>query len=159
MKDSVLRQIADLQNLSYEELKERWEMLYGGTPPAYNKTFILKRLAYRIQELAYGGLSENAKVMMREVLDANGFNEKACDDGRRRRERKQKEGMPVAGTRLTREWNGRRCEVIVVPGGFEFEGRPYKSLSAITKAITGTHWNGPAFFGLRNNRAKGSKVG
>lgn len=159
MKDSVLRQIADLQNLSYDQLKERWEMLCGGTPPAYNRTFIIKRLAYRIQELAYGGLSEGAKVMMRDVLDANGFNEKACDGGGRRRERKQKEGMPVAGTRLTREWNGRRCEVIVVPGGFEFEGRPYKSLSAITKAITGTHWNGPAFFGLRNNGAKGNKVG
>ncbi|MCE5314049.1 MAG: DUF2924 domain-containing protein [Armatimonadota bacterium] len=159
MKDSVLKQIADLQSLSYNELKERWAVLYGDAPPAYNRTFIIKRLAYRIQELAYGGLSKNAKAMMRDVLDANGFNEKASDGGKRRRERKQKEGMPVAGTRLTREWNGKRCEVIVVSDGFEFEGRPYKSLSAITRAITGTNWNGPAFFGLRNNKVKGSKVG
>jgi len=57
----------------------------------------------------------------------------------------------VADTRLVREWNGNRYEVTVVHGGFEFQGRRYRSLSAITKAITGTHWNGPGFFGLRKN--------
>jgi hypothetical protein len=63
----------------------------------------------------------------------------------------------LAGTRLVREWNGRRYEVTVVPGGFVFEGRRYRSLTAITKAITGTHWNGRAFFGLRNNGRKEQK--
>jgi len=56
--DSVIKQIADMRNLSYEELKERWAILYGGAPPAYNKTFIINRLTYRIQELAFGGLSK-----------------------------------------------------------------------------------------------------
>lgn len=156
MKDSVLRQVADLQNLSHEELKERWAMLYGGTPPAYNRTFIIKRLAHRIQELAHGGLSEKVRVRMREILDAHGFDENACDRTVRQtqRERMRRQEMPVSGTRLVREWNGRRHEVIVVPGGFEYEGRNYRSLTAITKVITGTHWNGRAFFGFRNDTAK-----
>ena len=63
----------------------------------------------------------------------------------------KKKGMPVVGTRLIREWNGGRYEVIVVRDGFEFEGQKFRSLTAITKVITGTHWNGPAFFGLRQN--------
>lgn len=156
MKDSVLRQIADLQNLSYEELKERWAALYGGTPPAYNKTFIIKRLAYRIQELAYGGLPESAQIKMREILDVYGFDENGCDCTKRhtQREIRRRQQMPVTGTRLVREWNGRRYEVIVVLGGFEYEGRKYRSLTAITKAITGTHWNGRAFFGFKNKIAK-----
>ena len=156
MKDSVLRQISELQRLSYEELKERWAVLYGGTPPAYNRTFIIKRLAYRIQELAHGGLSENVHAKMREILDAHGFDENACDRTTRQtqREKRRRQEMPVSGTRLVRDWNGRRYEVVVVPGGFEYEGKKYRSLTAITKAITGTHWNGRAFFGFRNDRSK-----
>lgn len=159
MKDSLLRQIADLQHMSYEELKERWAMLYGGTPPAYNRTFIIKRLAYRLQELAYGGLSEQAQTKMRDVLQTYGFDQNGCDLNKRQtqREKRRRAEMPVAGTRLVRNWNGRRYEVIVVPGGFEYEGKKYRSLTAVTKAITGTHWNGKAFFGFRNE-TKGAKV-
>ncbi len=156
MKDSVLRQIADLQNLSYDELKGRWAMLYGGPPPAYNRTFIIKRLAHRIQELAYGSLSEATQAKMREVLDTYGFDENGCDRTTRQTQRKKRrrQDMPVSGTRLVRNWNGRRYEVIVVLGGFEYEGKKYRSLTAVTKAITGTHWNGRAFFGFRNDTAK-----
>ena len=59
MSDSVLRQVADLQNLTYEQLKELWRTLNGGQPPAYNRKYIISRLAYRIQEIAYGGLSDD----------------------------------------------------------------------------------------------------
>lgn len=154
MADSVLKQIAHLQNLSHDELKERWAVLYGGEPPAYNRQFIIKRLAYRIQELAYGGLPEHAKAMMRDVLAANGFDENACPIGGKRTKRPSDENAPVVGTRLIRDWNGRRYEVIVVPGGFEFEGRRYRSLTAVTRAITGTHWNGRAFWGLRKTEVR-----
>jgi hypothetical protein len=58
----------------------------------------------------------------------------------------------MIGTRLVRDWNGQRYDVLVTHDGFEFEGRPYKSLTAIAKAITGTHWNGPHFFGLRRKQ-------
>jgi hypothetical protein len=67
--------------------------------------------------------------------------------------------MPVVGTRLIRDWNDRRYEVTVTYGGFEFEGRRYRSLSAIAKVITGTHWNGRAFFGLKQQNDKKAKVG
>ena len=147
-RKSVLRQIAQLQEMNHDQLKERWSILYGVEPPCYNRPFLIKRLAYRIQELAYGGLSQSAKERMKEVLEENGFNEMG---GAPKTHAKLKKGMPIIGTRLVREWNEGRYEATVVKGGFEFEGRIYRSLTAITKAITGTHWNGPAFFGLRQN--------
>ena len=58
MSDSVLRQVADLKNLTHDELKDLWKTLNGGEPPAYNRKYIVSRLAYRIQEIAYGGLSD-----------------------------------------------------------------------------------------------------
>jgi hypothetical protein len=145
MKQSVLKQVAELPDLDSEQLKERWRALFGSEPPAYNKSYLVKRLAYRIQELAYGGLSEAALAQLREALDQDDTDGNATRMQRRRR----KPGMPVVGTRLVREWQGNRYEVTVVSGGFEFEGRKYRSLTAVTKAITGTHWNGPGFFGLR----------
>jgi len=145
MKQSVLKQVAELPNLDSGQLKERWRTLYGSEPPAYNKSYLVKRLAYRIQELAYGGLSQAAQAQLRDALDGDDADGMTSRMHRRRR----KDGMPVTGTRLVREWQGNRYEVTVVHGGFEFEGRKYRSLTAITKAITGTHWNGPGFFGLR----------
>lgn len=152
--DSVLKQIADLDNLSYEELCALWRTLYGKEPAASNRPYLIKRLAYRIQELAYGGLSERARNMMNDILDLHGLNENGGNQAGRRTEKKRKAGMPVVGTRLVREWNGMTYEVIVVHGGFEYEGCRYRSLTAITKVITGTHWNGRAFFGLRKTHEK-----
>jgi len=144
----ILKQIAQLPNLSFDELKERWRALYGAEPPAYNKPFLIKRLAYRIQEIAHGGLSENAKARLNEIATENRMDNLASLN----RTKPRKKGMPVIGTRLIREWNGDRYEATVVHNGFEFQGRTYRSLTAITKAITGTHWNGPAFFGLRRGK-------
>jgi len=152
--DSVLKQIADLDGLSHEELSQLWRTLYGKEPMAFNRPYLIKRLAYRIQEIAYGGLSERAHKTMDDVLDSRGFDENGVSLDGRRTERKRKAGVPVAGTRLVREWNGRTYEVTVAYGGFEYEGRRYKSLTAIATAITGTHWNGRAFFGLKESHRK-----
>lgn len=150
MNDSVQKQIAELQDLTYEELKERWAVLCGGVPPAFNRTFITKRLAYRIQELAYGGLPEVTRERMRQILLANGFNEVGCrSEGKHTTVDQSGANLPVLGTKLSREWNGTRYEATVVHGGFEYEGKRYRSLTAVTKAITGTHWNGRAFFGIK----------
>ena len=157
MSDSVLRQVADLQNLTYEQLKELWRTLNGGQPPAYNRKYIVSRLAYRIQEIAYGGLSDDSREQMRRILTDGGFNENGCDSSVRRKERatRQKRDMPVTGTRFVRDWNGRHYEVIAIPNGFDYEGRTYRSLTAVAKAITGTHWNGRIFFGLeKRGKAK-----
>ena len=90
------------------------------------------------------------------LLEQAGYDEK----GALRHSRKPasfRKDVPMVGTRLVREWDGERYEVTVVQGGFEFAGRRYRSLTAIAKAITGTHWNGPAFFGLRSMRKEGGR--
>jgi len=157
MSDSVLRQVADLKNLTHDELKDLWKTLNGGEPPAYNRKYIVSRLAYRIQEIAYGGLSDDSREQMRRILTDGGFNENGCDSSVRRKERatRQKRDMPVTGTRFVRDWNGCHYEVIAIPNGFDYEGRTYRSLTAVAKAITGTHWNGRIFFGLeKRGKAK-----
>lgn len=148
MSSSILKQIADLGRLSAQDLQDRWRELYGSEPPGYNRTFLTKRLAYRLQELAHGGLSDTTRSQMAAVLRGAGLSEDGAVPGNGRQGKRDRD-LPLTGTRLVREWNGRRYEVTVVAGGFEFEGRRYRSLTAITKAITGTHWNGRAFFGLR----------
>jgi hypothetical protein len=75
--------------------------------------------------------------------------------GTRANRRKPKVTHPTPGTRLVREWNGQRHEVTAVEGGFEYNGRKHRSLSAIAKAITGAHWSGPQFFGLRTPKEAG----
>jgi hypothetical protein len=148
MSDSTLRQVAQLSKLSFPELQERWRSLFGSEPPAYHRRFLVKRLAYRIQELAYGGLSEATRSQMADILQDAGLDEQASIPGRGRTQKRPND-LPLAGTRLVRIWNGDRHEVTTIQGGFEYQGRRYRSLSAIAKAITGTHWNGRAFFGLR----------
>jgi hypothetical protein len=145
MSDSVLRQLADLAAMPIAALRDRWRTLYGTEPPAtYKRAYLIRRLSYRVQELAYGGLSEDARDQLRQIAAADDFGVKAR---RARRLRRHREG-PVAGTRLIRDWNGRRYEVTATRDGFEFEGRRFRTLSAIAKAITGAHHSGPRFFGL-----------
>jgi hypothetical protein len=86
---------------------------------------------------------------MDEILDEAGYDELGALRKDRRHPRRSPTA-PVTGTRLIREWDGERHEVITLKIGFEYQGRQYKSLSAIAREITGTRWNGPAFFGLRN---------
>ncbi len=147
MTETVLKQIAQIQKLSVEGLREKWMVLFGTEAPAYSRPFLVKRLAYRIQELACGGMSLQTRERIQKIAEDNGLDEAAALP----QDQPKKKGVPVAGTRLIREWNGQRYEVTVQRDGFEFGGKKYRSLSAITKVITGTHWNGPSFFGLRRN--------
>jgi len=156
-KPSILNQLAELDGLTSEELKERWRALFGTEPPAYNRPFVIKRLAHRIQELAYGGLSETTRRRMDEILDEAGYDENGAVQ-KDRRHPKKSPTAPVKGTRLIREWNGERHEVITLRVGYEYQGRQYKSLSAIAREITGTRWNGPMFFGLRNFSTRNLEV-
>jgi hypothetical protein len=147
MNNSVLGQLAALPEQSTAELRQLWRDLYDREPPPYNKPFLVKRLAYRIQELAYGGLSARAEAKLNALIEEEG----------RRVEGKQpvrKGDRPIVGTRLIREWQGVEHTATVLDDGFEYQGRRYKSLSAIARAITNVRWNGPAFFGLRNRSGK-----
>jgi len=110
MKKGVLAQITDLQRMTHPELLERWRSLYGSEPPSYNRPHLIKRLAYRVQELAYGGLSDFARAELRRHIEAEGLDiEKA--EGARLERRRRKDGIPVIGAQLAREWNGGRYVV------------------------------------------------
>ena len=146
MTPSVTAQVAALPDKPTDELKRMWRDLFGANPPPYNRSFLVKRLAYRIQELAFGGLSEKTE----ERLDSLA-RDAACADPARTRRRVV--NRPVVGTRLIREWQGVEHHVTVLDDGFEYQGRRYKSLSVIARTITGTRWSGPRFFGLRNSGA------
>jgi len=142
MSDSVLASIAALSALPMPALKERWRELFQTDPPPFNRAYLESRLTYRIQELAYGGLSQTTLAR----LDAIAADDKYVD---REAARKRLPERPVPGTRLVREWQGVEHAVTVLDDGFEYCGRPYKSLSAVARAITGTRWSGPLFFGVR----------
>jgi hypothetical protein len=138
----VLPRLAALQAAPIEELKQQWRELFGKEPPSFNRAYLQSRLAYRIQELAYGGLKPETRAR----LEALG---EQLDGGNVVLRRIRADSRPLPGTRLLREWRGVEHVVTVRPDDFEYEGRPYRSLSAIARHITGTRWNGHAFFGLR----------
>ena len=144
MNGSVLAQVAALKTTSTPELKQRWRELFDTEPPPYNRKFLECRLAYRIQELAYGGLKPET-VKRLEALGEQ------LDGGNIVVRRTRADDKPIAGTRLIREWQGVEQTVTVLHDGYEWQGRPYRSLSAIARAITGTRWNGWVFFALRRS--------
>jgi Protein of unknown function (DUF2924) len=138
----VLRRLAALERAPTPELKRQWRELFGREPPAFSRTYLQSRLAYRIQELAYGGV--HAETVAR--LEALGDK---LDGGNITLRRIRSDDRPIAGTRLVREYQGITHEIEVLVDGFAYEGRAYKSLSAIARYITMTRWNGWTFFGLR----------
>ena len=145
MTDPIPARLAALKTTPTPDLKQQWRDLFDSEPPPFNRRYLESRLAYRIQELAYGGLKPETARRLQELGDDV---ETETAQGRRRRQ----EGLPIVGTRLIREWQGVEHLVTVTAQGFEWQGRPYKSLSAIARAITGTRWNGWTFFGLKNHR-------
>jgi hypothetical protein len=141
----VLGRLAALRTLPTAELKRQWRELFGTEPPPFNRPYLQTRLAYRIQELAYGGLKPETRAR----LEALG---EQLDGGNVVLRRVRADSRPLAGTRLVREHAGVEHVVTVLADGFEWEGRPYRSLSGVARAITGTRWNGWTFFGLKNSR-------
>jgi hypothetical protein len=153
MKSSLLGQLADLERLSVPSLRAHWRQLFSSDPPAYGRQLLIRRIAYRIQELAYGGLSADCRRELEKLVheDGDGRNDNA---GSIQKAPKPNSSHTPPGTRIVREWRGRLYEVVVAESGFEFDGACYRSLSAIAKMITSTHWNGPVFFGLREGKRK-----
>ena len=143
---SVIARVAALKTATTPDLKAMWRQLFETDPPPYNRRFLESRLAYRIQELTYGGL----KPQTVERLKALAEDLDSGDPDRRRRPAKDR---PIVGTKLLREWQGVEHCITVRDDGYEYQGRPYKSLSAVARTITGTRWNGWVFFGLKNQRA------
>jgi hypothetical protein len=145
MPDPVLAQLAALKTAPITALRAKWRELFEREPPLYNRRYLESRLAYRIQELAYGGLKPETIERLEALAD-----ELEAKGGRRRR---AIESRPIAGTRLIREWKGVEHCVTVRDEDFEYQGRPFLSLSSVARTITGTRWNGLVFFGLKNQRS------
>ena len=144
---SVLRQIDALNRMPMDQLRKRWKDLLGTDPGRMGRNYLVRRLAYRIQELVYGGLSHKARKKLTTLADR-------ADSDPEKKPRKQRATNLPPGTRLLRDWHGQRYEVTVKDDGFLYDGKKYKSLSAVARAITGSYWSGNRFFGLAPGRGK-----
>src|SRR6266576_731416 len=134
-------EIGRLPALSLLELRNRWKTLFGhSAPKSLRRSFLARAVAYQMQVEAYGGLSVATKRRLREIVNAvrNGDASAALGSNRIK-----------AGTQMIRQWQNTTHKVTALNEGFEWDGRTYKSLSAVANAITGTNWNGFAFFGIK----------
>jgi len=149
LKDAVVR----LAGLDLAGLRLQWRNAFGGSAPAHLPKPLLARIvAYRLQADALGDLPH----AVRQTLDGfgargSGQAGQAISVGSRRTPRRQRRIKP--GSILEREWDGRLHRVMALEEGFAWEGRSYRSLSQVARAITGGHWNGPRFFGLTGSGA------
>jgi hypothetical protein len=133
-------ELAGLSRLDHEALLAKWRIVYGTEPPyRIRNNFLIRAIAYRLQEQALGGLKPATRRHLEKLLQEN-------REG-------QKISMPVVsikpGARLIREWHGVTHEVVMTEEGILFKGKRYKSLSEVACEITGAKWSGPRFFGLK----------
>lgn len=138
---NTIKQIIAMQQQPLEELRALWREIFQQAPPPYKRGYLIQRLAYRLQELTYGTLPEKSRQRLK----------KLGEHFQKHGELPNQKGTTtlVEGTRLVREYQGQSHEVLVTREGFIWAGKPYKSLSAIARTITGTRWNGHVFFGLK----------
>ena len=152
-RDAGREALSRLPMLDLDELREEWRRLNKtDASPRLSRDLLVRAVAYRLQELALGGLRLEPQRQLRQI--AMELNQTGAATTRLR-------PLLPSGTRLMREWRGRRYEVVVLDAGFSWQGTHYRSLSAIARTITGTAWSGPLFFGLKPNRsaALGSSQG
>jgi hypothetical protein len=150
--EEVEREIAALDTLGTPALQKRWRELFRIDPPPRIRSGFLKRaIAYRLQELVYGGLKPATKRQLRMYAEQARLRRmgRSTDVGERSGSPALRQRVTLSvGTRLMREWNRVMQVVEVTPGGFVWRGTAYRTLSAVAVAITGTKWSGPKFFGL-----------
>ena len=146
MNDSLVARVAALKTSPTPDLKQMWREMFQTEPPPFNRRFLETRLAYRIQELALGGLRRETIKRLEKLGEQ-------LDGGKPDVRRRRTDGRPLAGTRLIREWDGQRHEVVVHVDDFEYAGQRYRSISRIAMVITGTNRNGWTFFGLSSGRS------
>jgi hypothetical protein len=163
MDDTVYREIEQLPSMDVEELRQRYREVFGEDSQSKHKQHLVRRVAWRLQVLAQGDLSERAR--QRALAIANDADLKvqvparwmASQQAAQERKRGPKDRrLPVIGTVLTRAYGDQTIVVKVLKDGFEYRERRYRSLSAIAREATGTRWNGMLFFGL-TKRAKGTQ--
>jgi hypothetical protein len=166
---AVLMEIEKLRRASMADLREKYGEVFHEDTRCRHREHLFRRIAWRLQALAEGDLSERArgrahqiaqdadlrKIAPRDFFSLGGERIQTTPGGRNRRQ--QDSRLPLPGTVLSRQWKGRTILVEVLATGFRYENRTYSSLSAIAVAITGTRWNGLAFFGLTRPAGRNQK--
>ncbi len=149
----VTAQIQALSKMTVGELHLKWRELYGEDTRSGNREHLWRRLAWRVQELAYGGLSERAQTRIAELNRDDDLRmlpsrrwQPAQGPVRDRR-------IPKPGVVLSRHYHGQEIRVTVLEDGFEWNGRRFRSLSALAREVTGQRWNGLLFFGLTKGKS------
>ena len=154
MKKEIEQEIQALRNLKTKALKVRYRELFGEESRSSNHTHLFRRIAWRLQALAEGELSECARDRASELASDVDLRLRAPATFWRQLEQNRAEAkscagrdprVPVAGTMLERQYRGKTILVKVLEDGFEYEGRRYESLSSIASSVTGTRWNGFPF--------------
>jgi hypothetical protein len=154
MKLNIAKEVAALERMTVGQLHERYVEVFGEPVRSRHKQYLIRRIAWRLQANAEGGLSERALRRAEELANvadvrvtpprgATGASRTATPPASVSDRR-----LPSPGTTVTRRYKGRTLSVTVLPDGFEYDGERYRSLSAVAKAITGSHMNGFRFFGL-----------
>ncbi|HXL78727.1 MAG TPA: DUF2924 domain-containing protein [Candidatus Eisenbacteria bacterium] len=144
-KDVSKEALSRLPKLDIYELREEWRRLYkADASPHLSRELLIRAVAYRMQEVALGGLRPEPQRQLRQI---------AIEVKQTGQAAKHFRPQLKPGTRLMREWQGRTYEVVVLDDGLSWQGTQYRSLSAIVRKITGTAWSGPLFFGLKQTRS------
>jgi hypothetical protein len=143
-------QLDRLRELTPEELRERWQTLFGADPPPKLRSSLqVQAIAYRLQEKALGGLKPSTLRLLERIAD---------DAAVHRQVSTTPEKIRVSvGTVLIREWHGTKHQVTVAKDGFLYRTKRFHSLSQIARTITGSRWSGPLFFGLKSSRKEQSR--
>jgi Protein of unknown function (DUF2924) len=157
MSISIASEIQALQRMTVAQLRVRWSELYGEETRSRNRTFLWRRLAWRVQELEYGGLSDAAKARIAEFNQDNPYVRRQVPRGfaaslEAKTAPRRDPRLPSAGSTLVRRYKGQDIRVTVLDDGFEWDGRRFDSLSEVAFAVTGSKWNGWLFFGLTGRK-------
>lgn len=151
MDNSMLERILALKEAPLPELQNKYSEVFDGKKaPSNNKTYLWQKIAYRMQELEYGSLPDEARNKAKELAqEYDPINNKALrpDAGTRHHISRDKR-LPIPGTLITKDYKGTDIRVKILDKGFEYNSKVYKTLTAIAKEVTGSHWNGYLFFNL-----------
>lgn len=158
MKLDIEREVAALKQMSTGQLCERYAELFGEPTRTRHRTYLVRKVAWKLQALVEGDLSERARRRAEELAHGTELRVMAPKSPEAARLSEVATYVPIStdarlpspGTALVRQYKGRSLQVVVLANGFEFEGQRYKSLTAVAKKITGSHVNGFRFFGLED---------
>ncbi|MBU0995916.1 MAG: DUF2924 domain-containing protein [Proteobacteria bacterium] len=150
------KELIVLKNMTVKELRQKYSEVFGEETNARNRQYLIKKIAWRLQANAEGGLSERARLRAKELVDEaelrvrapKTFSVENPPDRTTVHSYKKDQRLPGPGTIITRKYKGKMIMVTILENGFDWDGKKYRSLSGIAKDLTGTHWNGFKFFNL-----------